>query len=716
MKENLNKKLNKKIVISIAILLCLCGVTLFVTFKTTLVAGGIACISEQVNLKDYVQIQIMPKEYNFSSYKQMLVYQIRVDKAAKQRAQEEAQRTEVVYEPIKELAQIIFDGYTYIDAMAMEQENAEKYHDYMDSLHLETLTEAEKTVITDLLASIANTTHFGMSTDVYYKGYTPEQMRNLAEGFQASLKVCTATEEFVIEQITPGEYDPVPELEIAKEYTADIGKIAGLAQASEYPYDYIVRFTRNHESSAGMLLLKETITAIVSEENFVVLEAGTVLYDEAVFQIAAYGSARPYGTTESAIAVPEEPVIIQLAGMREKADEFVGMMQNTFKLYFANEAAFEEWYDAYYVVNETDIESENVTGEAEAPETESTKEVDYESLQLVQMVNELQTEIETKYSVDTEWANIIFLSDFSNMLAGANEILLTERFLNENKEDWEANGISQEQVDEFVQKAGKIKDLQANLAEPVLVRERLLLPETVLTEDLGSVIANKNLADLQQSFSTGYETWCEGTVPEVLYGGYYQYEFPGIATVELAVVYTEQGIYITEMGMKWTDTESLFTELLTSYTIPNTVRMYKEAENKIDREWYSTEEAYQKAINQWLSTNYPQYYGSSSQQTGAAASSNYTYSGGYGNSRILRGIKDAANTASDVWDGVGYALEGTLAGYLFTDNGSFRSFGDDVENAVEEIKEEANALANEVKQEVNTMVNGVKNWWHGLWH
>lgn len=715
--NKLTKKLNKKIIIPLAILLCLCGVAAFLTFKTTLVAGVVACTSEQVSLKEYMQVQMMPKEYNFSSYKEALVYQIRVDKAAKQRALEEAQRTEVAYEPIKELAQILSDGYTYIDTTATEQENAEKYRNYMDSLQLETVTEVEKTAITDLLASIANTTHFVMSTDVYYKGYTTEQIKDLTEGFQASLKSCTVTEEFIIEQITPGEYDPVPELGIAKEYTADIGKAAGLAESTEYPYDYIVRLSRNHEISADVPLLKESITAIVSEQNYVVLEAGAVLYDQDIFPIAAHGSVRPYGSMEYVIAVPEEPVLLQLTGMREKTEEFMGLAYDTFKLYFDNEAAIEEWYGAYYTVEDVEDEAiEGTEGTVEASENEPIKEVDYDSLQLVQMVNSLQTDIETKYSVDTEWANILFLSDLSNMLAGASEALLTERFLNENKEEWEVNGITQAQVDEFVQKAGKIKVLQANLSEPVLVQERLLLPETVLTEDFGSVIANKNLADLQRSFSTGYETWCEGEVSEILYGGYYQYEFPGIATVELAVVYAEQGIFITEMGMKWTDAESLFAELSTSYTTPNTVRMYKEAESSISREAYSTEEAYQRAINQWLSTNYPQYYGNVSSQTGAAASSNYTYRGGYGGSRILRSIRDAANTVEDVWYSAGYALEGTLAGYLFTNNGHFRSFGDDVENAVEEIKEEANALAKEVKQEVNTMVNGVKNWWYGLWH
>lgn len=680
----LTKKTDKKIVLPLVIVLCLCGVVVFLTLKTTLVAGVLACTSERVSLLDYMQVQMMPKEHNFNSYKEALVYQIRVDKAAKKRALEETQRTAMAYEPIKELAQIIYEGYTYIDTMATEQENAEKCRDYLESIQVKTLTEKEQTGITQLITSIADSTHFFMSTDVYYKGYTTEQMKELAEGFQERLKACTITEEFVIEQITPGEYDPEPELGIAREYSADIEKIVGLAGTEEYPYDYIVRLFRNHEISAEVPLLKESITAIVSEQNLVVLEAGAVVYDQDIFPITAHGNVRPYGSVESAIDVPEEPIILQLGKMRQKTNEFMGITYDIFKLYFDNEAAVEEWYEACYAVE--DVEDKNT-------ESIEEEEIDYESLQFVQMVETMQNDIETKYSVDTEWANILFLSDLGTMLEGASEALLTERFLNENKEEWEANGITQEQMDEFLQKTGKIKMMQQNLSEPVLIQERLLLPETVLTEDLGSVIANKSFTDIRQNFLAGYGTWCDGPVPESLYAGYYQYEFSGIATVELSVLYTEQEIFITEMGMKWTDAESLFAELSVSYTTPNLVKMYKEAESNINREAYSTEEAYQQAINQWLSNNYPQYYGNSSTQTGATSYSNYTYSSGYGGSRILRGLRDAANAIEDVWDGVGYALEGTVVGYLFTNNGNFRSFEDDVNYAVDEIKEEAMLLS-----------------------
>jgi len=323
-----------------------------------------------------------------------------------------------------------------------------------------------------------------------------------------------------------------------------------------------------------------------------------------------------------------------------------------------------------------------------------------------QIGEKLNADIEERYSVDMEWPSIILLGNLCNTMTDCANLLVVSRFVDENQEALISQGMTVAEVGEIKAVSEKVQKFSENIPKPVLVESRILLAENVNLEQFDTVLANKRISDLQMIFANGYNVWCEGEVPESIYGEYFRYNFEGMCTVEMTLLNTEQGILLIDAEIDWLDDE-LFGDISVTYTMPNTVKMYKEAEAAIIREQYASEEEYQSAIAKWLCEKYPNYYGNSANTSSSSVYGSNSYS--HGNFNILEELgdvgKDILNTAEDVWSNVGYALEGTVPGYLFTNNGYYRSFADDLSDAAEEVKEV-----------LDEKVSEVKNWWYGLWH
>lgn len=696
----LKKFMNKKN-IAVIVVVCIVVILLLLTFQTTVVAGLSVCIAEDVSPKEYVEVGLMPEGYNFSSYKDMLVHEIRVDKAA--RCREE--RKEFVGTSLQNLSEQIKNSYTYIDVIASEEENLEKYHTYMKNLELESTTDIEKDSLYHLMDAIANSAHLYMSLDVYYPGYTLEQTKMQAEALYAGLSESSATEQIVIEPIISNEYDPVPEIGLAERYAEDILQLQ--TEDGNGKFDYIVQFTMTYCDSASNNILEEKVIAVVGEKAYRIVDVQVELAEE-YHLIAVDGNVRPYVSGTNMTCSTVEPVVLEMDGMKAKADEFVQLFQKIMMVYFSDQEALDELYEVYFV---TDVESQ----ETEVAETEAADtEIDYDSLKFAQIEKELLAEIEGAYSYEKEWGTILTLEAFSNAMRDNASVVLAKRLLDEGKNEMWGRVLTDTEMQEIHTNAGILEKFYTNSQDAVLVASQPMIAENTGTESGESELANIEFDVMQSLFETSYTVWCGEDVPESVYGGYFQYTVGEICEIELTVLNTEQEIYITGIGIHWNDEQQMFhNQVVSTYVLPNTILMQKQAEAAINRDEYETEEDYNYAIAEWLYENYPEYCQNPASVSNSSTSGFSIYGNQSKVSNIFNNIEELGNDAwgyvTDVWDSVGfvieYGFEGTPIAYFLTDNGKYQSFQDDFKLFVWKATDVYNTVRDEVV-----------DWWNDLWN
>lgn len=699
-------KQKRKKIIAIVSVFFICGIGLFLTLKTTVIAGLIACISENENIGEYVEIKMMPEEYTFSSYKNMLVNEIRVNKAIERKAQ----RKEFIYGKLQKLSNQMKDSYVYIEEAGWEKENLEKYNNYIKQLDI----EAEKEFFKDMLSEMAKSAYLYMSTDVYYPGYKREQIKTLAKGLYTDLAESTVTETFILEPMYPSEYDDVPEIGISKNYSEDILNVEN--EVGTDKYDYIAEIAMNYTKDDGTVVLEEQIVAIVGESVFEIIEAKVSLPEE-YCQIAAVGSIRPYSVSETEkICSTIEPIIINMDGMQAKAEEFLGLFKKIMGVYFSNEEALNEFYENYFMIEEeneedsvTDVsqteneisgeytadditdmsQSENISQEMivnetqiadtteetteSTEETETEEEVKYEDLLFAQIEKEILTEIENTYSYEKEWGPYLVLDEFSDFMQNGVNSILTKRKLDEGETKIFGEEITEEEKNQIYTNAKVFEKIYKNNQEIKLIESAALTEEeilTILTSAKDGVKGHQNgilgyFSYIKQSFEKGYLEWCGETIPECILGTYFRYKIEGLCEIEMTLLDTTEGIYITGIGIYWNSEEEILQDMKYRwiYERANTVFMRKKAEEAISRDAYETEEEYEEAIIKWLYENYPQYYNSKS-NTGKYSFVDYI--------RIF-GIKVAPVEV------------GTWKAYLFSPNGYFNSFAEDVRDISKDV-------------------------------
>ena len=736
-------KKSKKIVI-IATFLLIFGVFLFLTLKTTLVASLFACLSEKGTVRDYVKMEMMPKDYNFSSYKKMVVYEIRVDKAAERKAQ----RKKFIYGHLQNLSKKIEESYVYIEEVASKKENLEKYETYVKDLEV----SSEEEYFKNMLSDIAESTYLYMSQDVYYPEHKREQVQALVENLYTDLKESVVTEKFILEPINASEYDEVPEVNLAELYSDDISQLQEDVGMEKYDYiaeiainyikeaetdenQYMTGFIMNDTEEDETVVLEEKIVAVVGESVFEIIEAKVSL-PEKYRQIAATGSIRPYGEDEEEVCSLVAPVVTDLEGMQAKADEFVGLFEKIMSVYFSDEEALNELYENYFVTDEEEVTEDSTTDVSETQtiileeavndnsqeqdtfagetttdtvsETEDigteeaeseTEEKKYEDLLFAKIEETIHTEIESTYPYEKEWGPYLVLDQFSDAMQNGVSIMLTKRVLDEGKTELFGREVTESEKIQLNEKAKFLERIYKNTQEVKLIESAVLTPEeivTILTASNSGIKGHQNgilrgLVSLKNSFEKGYMKWCSENVPECIAGGYFRYKIEGICEIEVNALNTTEGIYIAGIGIYWRDDqEVLDDQIINAYESANTVFMRKKAEEAISRDAYETEEEYEEAITEWLCENYSEYY-----------SRNYSYSSGGGSyvygPNVFEMIGAAANGVVDAWGEVGRATQGTLFGYFFTNNGIYDSFTSDVTGVVKDV------------------VSGVKDFFRGFW-
>lgn len=700
--------------IAAIILVWLAALIFYLVTKTTIGAGLAACISERVFTKDYLKIGMMPEGDDFSTYKDKVVYQIRVDKAERIRLQEEEQRTGIAKEFLRDLAYDIVDAYTYNEEYATLQENLQKYNTFMSDFKPEFVTEEEGVAIKELVDGIAGTVKCSMATDAYYPAYSQDYVRTQMSSLFVGLSGDDPQEEFVIEQITPGEYDPEPTEWYGKTYGEDIELLRKRIGEEVFDYDYITQFTLTYAGDNSESVIEVCLVAIVNKDNCILIDAGTAVDDEKYSGIIADGNVRPFSDTAPVeMNIPEVPVILSLEGMQEKADEFIGLFEEMLTAYFADEDALNELYEIY-IKDLEEEETEEETKEGTEEEVEEISEdyddvehetVEEEKLKIEVIEEQINNSIEAKYSPDKEWGSIILLESFSEAMVNAVDILLVERFMEEGIIQIDGIDITEQDKAIVHTQAEAIRKTYTNVSEPLLIDSHLVVNSDKPSTNNATPVAMKSYESLCSEFETGYSQWNEDStddVPQGMVGGYFRYEFEDNCIVEIAILGTNKGLYITDVGIDWLDENTPFQDVTVStYNVPNTIRMIEEAQKAIRRENYETEEEYDYAIANWLYENYPDYYNKPISAGNSKSKNNISYSNG-GLLKRMRKIVEQID------DSIEFSLRGTLPGYLFTDNGGLACLSDDYDILTRQVEEDINDRVDEIKSDLSY-------WWDGLW-
>lgn len=621
------KKIEKKTIIAL-IVIWFSAIIAFVMVKTTIGAGLIACLMERVSVKDYVEIAMMPDNYNFKSYKDQCVHEIRVDKAEKRRLKEEKKRKELAYEFLQAQANQVKDSYTYIQETATEAENLEKYNAYVNGLEFHVQTENEKRYLKDFIGHIAKTSHYSKSTDAYYVGYIHDATMQASNDLQVKLINSTAKENIVIEQISPGEYDPKPKNGLAKKHSVDLEATKKVIGEEQFDYDYIVEFTSTYEDDQNIPIMDAVITAIVSEKNYLIIKVETVLKDETYEQVAAYGYVRPFIFVENVVMkTPKPPKIIKFEELEEKAGAFASLFQEMVSTYYGNEEVINELYSVnFFTTENAGVQNQIVVG----AQQNDNGQKDYDSTQFAKIDKDLQAKIESTYSSEIEWGTILVLQSVSGFLKDGVSVLLTERYLNDPSKESAEPVAEEENTAEIYEQAQIIRNIYTNMKEPVLVDKKILSGGNEHQGDVEIAIVDKNLNDVMSEYIKGGETWVEAGEPEPFVAGYFKYNVEGVCSLDFIVLGTAEGCYITDVGIDWIEEKGMFGDFnIATYSLPNTILMEEEAKSEISRGDYMTDKEYNYAIALWLYQEYPDYYPNPSQLNNSTTSSSSSYGNSY---------------------------------------------------------------------------------------
>lgn len=696
--SNPEKKIvKKKPIIITCVSIIFFVLLLALIFKTTLVASTIACISEKPdNYSDYITFQLLPSKKNFISYKKSVTTQIREDKATKVREQQIQEREELISQIALSCTEQLVSAFSYETLKKKEADTAEDLKKFMEKCDLPAISECDK--YKDLLESIATSVHYAMASDSYYNDISSEEISSIMDPFISTLNTAKPVRQLQIEQISPGEYDPEPQKDLAKRYKTVLEKCQ--KANTQKQYDYIASDQTTFSDKNGEKLLTIKNIYAIGKSDYALLLTEMILPHKYV-KVLPHGTLYYYGDTNT-LETPATPFIINEDEMRTKAD----IMATDFKKIWSLDGKTPEYAQAVNNIcakasSELEAVEENNAADAEesADESEVSSEVEDAILdecsnlenEITNKGNEIKSYLATEFDQDSEWGSIVFLE---SCLYNAQNLFYiyaqdkSNSYLNQTNDQ-----LTDEQKAELQNWINQEEQLLLYMPDPLFVTE-------------------EEVQDMDYStFETEYTAQTGKDLPTIIKTKAFTYSYENIGTMKITNILTPVGVFITNIewiAEKTEEDNAILSDMSQDlYTLPNLPKMEAEAKNAIHQEDYPDETSYNAAINNWLYEHYPDYYENPNQASDTSSSSSAPTSFYY-HSTLDKFVKDTSRTISSIYEDIGYITEGTILGYLFTPNGSFRSFADDVSDAASDVIQELRDTKDAIKY-------SIKSWWNSLY-
>lgn len=689
---NEKKEISKsKVLFVVFVIFVLLATTiLLVAMKTTFIASLAACIQEKPSESTkYISFRIFSENQNYASYKDEVVLAIRTDKATALREEQIEVRTQKFHDVLVNYSSIFKDVYAYETERKEEKDTSKDYQQFIGNLKIDLDNQREIDATKELIDLIADSVHYAMSVDAIYKNTDQNKVADTMEEFIDRVNNSKAVEDFYMEQIEPGEYDPQPERGLGSKYKDSI-KLAS-KNNGEAAFDYISELNLRYNDPGDKEVIGIHIVSVVGENAYAILETKINISDQYKAQLSC-GTIRPY--TNNDIILAEVPFVINEQEMQNKAQKFV----DDFKKALTLDGKLLSYYDAYLECLENEYLAEH-SAENKEPEnaevaevTEETSGENEEKMNTViddfnSGVDELVDSVEAQYDISSEWGSVVFLEEYIQIM----KVLVTDAVLDQlliNHPDLISDEISEEEK----------QDLISNVEN----RNKFMHISQI------ECVNEKMVKDLDLSaFNTNYPIESGNDIPEVLMKKIFTYKIDELGDMDVSVILTPQGSFLTNVKISWMKETSNENESVEAqenpimadqnvelFNKPNLLRMMQEAKENIDPNAYEDNEAYELAVARWLHNNYPDYFGNPDQNPGGASGSSRLYF----TSTIDKIIQDTKWNVHSIYEDLGYAMEGSLFGYLLTDNGSYSSFTDDVSDVVSDVKD------------------GIKDFWWDLWH
>ena len=667
-------------------------IVLFVVCRTTFAASLSACYQEKVaNKSKYISFEILSDEDTFSSYKQKVIHNIRVDKAKEVREKQMAERKALTYDSLAKYCSLIKEAYSYEKERKEEKETSKDQQIFEKELSIPLVQEEDINSSKELILAIADSLHYAMAKDAFYKDKSQKKVQELMDSFLDDLSNSTINEEYHIEQIEQGKYDPKPQKGLAGIHRKKIKAV--VEKKGDSVFDYVLEYNVSYVGSTSLKVLDISVLSIVGKDTFAILETKVSIPDK-YRDILASGVVYPY--SENRIYNAQVPFLINEQEMINKSQQFA----KNFHKILTFDGKGEELLNSYIELFEKAIAVENNENENE----ELTKKMN-EKTALIETVLD---SVDEQYDPASEWGIRVFFEEYGCII---------QQLLAKNAQDSVAINHPELFSDEMTE-----EEKQVLISEIESLKELFRMPqfEYIGEEDLENIDLN--------AFITNYVKETGMEAPEVIVKKAFIYQLGISGKMNLSVILTSKGVFITHVELNWDNKQDKENGVETDnqdtdnnqdeneqtgffknvkenlYETPNLPRMLNEAKNAVSRDMYGSEEAYELEVRRWLYNTYPDYFENPDQSEVGTTGGNFYYSNAFDKFMI-----DTSRNIRSVYEDLGYIMEGTLLGYLFTPNGAYRNFADDVSDT-------AGQVADGVKEAISDVGNSISDMWWSLWN